>query len=224
MYGGEHFWEGLFAGRKHDFEYQQGVNQVDAAVENKVNTFIWTGLDDVEKISGGKLKVPHFTYKARVEEYARKSGIQNVIAFYAGWYVQNLAAFGMAKKGADGTVEFCMAHLRPDVQVAAHNVEDTGVYVAAAFAEPKKWAGKIIRAGEYLTFTQIAEIFTQVTGKKAKHTRALPYKADEIGEMTEYFNVYGYHNANPTDFCRTTFPGLKGIAGYFYTSGWQGPK
>eukprot|EP01108_Squamamoeba_japonica_P004946 TRINITY_DN386_c0_g1_i3.p1 TRINITY_DN386_c0_g1~~TRINITY_DN386_c0_g1_i3.p1 ORF type:complete len:256 (-),score=102.37 TRINITY_DN386_c0_g1_i3:264-959(-) len=59
------FWDPSSMGK----ELEQGVALVDAAEACGVKALQYGSLVDVEKISGGKLDVPHFTHKAKVEQY-----------------------------------------------------------------------------------------------------------------------------------------------------------
>ena len=56
----------------------------------------YSTLDDVEAITNGKIKLPHFTGKAKVQQYAEESKIP---ATYVapGFYAQNLVG-GMKPK------------------------------------------------------------------------------------------------------------------------------
>jgi uncharacterized protein YbjT (DUF2867 family) len=54
----------------HEMEF--GIQQADAAVEAGVQHITFSALENVEKITDGKKWAPHFTDKARIEEYIRR--------------------------------------------------------------------------------------------------------------------------------------------------------
>src|ERR1700730_13766898 len=53
-------------------EFNQATAARPAAKEAGVNHFIWSTLPDVEAISGGKFKVPHFTGKANIDRIVKE--------------------------------------------------------------------------------------------------------------------------------------------------------
>jgi uncharacterized protein YbjT (DUF2867 family) len=55
-------------------ELKQATAAVRAAKDAGVKHLIWSTLPDVEAISGGKLHVPHFTGKAKVDRIVKESG------------------------------------------------------------------------------------------------------------------------------------------------------
>src|SRR5438045_2971952 len=58
-------------------EVKQATAAVHAAKDAGVNHLIWSTLPDVEAISGGKFRVPHFTGKARVDRIVKETGFVN---------------------------------------------------------------------------------------------------------------------------------------------------
>ena len=58
-------------------EVKQATAAVRAAKDAGVKHFVWSTLPNVEAISKGKLHVPHFTGKAKVDQLVREAGFAN---------------------------------------------------------------------------------------------------------------------------------------------------
>src|SRR5258705_13325879 len=85
-------------------EFKQATAAVRAAKDAGVKHLIWSTLPNVEAISGGKLHVPHFTGKAKVDRVVKDGGFENYTFVIAPFYYQNLAgALGLHKQ-ADGSM------------------------------------------------------------------------------------------------------------------------
>src|SRR6516165_8764068 len=67
-------------------EFEIGKQQADAAVEAGVQHVVFTSLENVEIITGGKKFAPHFTDKARVEGYIRTLPITSSFVILAYFY------------------------------------------------------------------------------------------------------------------------------------------
>jgi uncharacterized protein YbjT (DUF2867 family) len=70
-------------------EEEIGAGAVNAARSAGVRHLIWSTLPDVEKISGGRLEVQHFTLKARVDAVVRSAGFERHTFVEAPFYFQN---------------------------------------------------------------------------------------------------------------------------------------
>src|SRR5438309_3730132 len=79
-------------------ELKQATAAVRAAKDAGVEHFVWSTLPDVEAISGGKLEVPHFTGKARIDRIVRQAGFANHTFVIAPFFYQNLVGLLPAQK------------------------------------------------------------------------------------------------------------------------------
>ena len=74
-------------------ERKQATAAVRVAKDAGVTHFVWSTLPDAEAISKGKLHVPHFTGKAKVDRLVTEAGFANHTFVIAPFYYQNLLAF-----------------------------------------------------------------------------------------------------------------------------------
>jgi hypothetical protein len=103
--------------------------------------YVWcSSLADVEKISGGKLHVPHFTDKKRIEEKLQQAGFK-VIAVGPAFYYSNWSTLFSPKAVGNNVYEFTLP-LKPDTLLSAFAVEDTGLIVGATLKNPDEFVGK----------------------------------------------------------------------------------
>jgi len=110
-----------------------------------VHHFIWSTLPDAEKLSGGRLKLRHFTGKARVDPAVEAAGFPRHTFVQAPFYFQNFLGM-LAPQPLPNGGRGWMVPMDPAARVMhAGDVKDVGRAVAAAFA-----AGDTLRNGSYL--------------------------------------------------------------------------
>src|ERR1700757_4335150 len=85
-------------------ELKQATAAVRAAKNAGVKHLVWSTLPDVEAISGGKLHVPHFTGKAKVDQIVKEAGFPNHTFVIAPFYYQNLVGALGPQKQPNGSV------------------------------------------------------------------------------------------------------------------------
>jgi NAD(P)-dependent dehydrogenase (short-subunit alcohol dehydrogenase family) len=78
-------------------EVEQATAAIRAAKDAGVKHFVWSTLPDVEGISGGKLHVPHFTGKAKVDRVVKKAGFPNYSSSSRLSTIRTLSAFLLRK-------------------------------------------------------------------------------------------------------------------------------
>ena len=182
-------------------EEQIGASAVNAARSARVKHLIWSTLPDAEKISGGRLKVPHFTMKARVDDAVRSASFERYTFVEAPFYFQNLLLPQSLPGGGRGWA----VPMNPAARVIhAGDITELGRTVAAAFG-----AGARLENGSYLatcggvyswddfvaTLNGLGHDVNVVRVAPAVFDGFFP-GAKELREMYQYFEAHSYFGPN----------------------------
>jgi uncharacterized protein YbjT (DUF2867 family) len=188
-------------------EVEQATAAVRAAKDAGVKHFIWSTLPDVEAISKGKLHVPHFTGKAKVDQIVREAGFANHTFVIAPFYYQNLAGVLAPQKQPDGSVGWTLP-LDPSVRaIHTGDITELGDIVAGAFAHPDQ-AGHgeyLPLVGDFISFNEIIDTLNKQGHNFSFHQ--VPKEvfagffpgAAEIAEMFAYFQAHTYLGSDSRD-------------------------
>jgi uncharacterized protein YbjT (DUF2867 family) len=181
-------------------EPQQAITAVNAAKDAGVQHFIWSTLPNVETISRGKIDVPHFTGKAKIERIVSEAGFTHHTFVIAPFYYQNLIGVMGPQKQADGTTGWALP-IDPERRVIhMGDISELGRIVAGAFAQPEL-AGHgehLPLVGDFLSFNEIIATLNR-QGKTLSFTQ-VPREvfagwfpgAESIAAMLAYFEAYTY--------------------------------
>jgi uncharacterized protein YbjT (DUF2867 family) len=192
------FWE---AGTD---ERKQALAAVHAAKDAGVQHFIWSTLPNVETISRGKLDVPHFTDKAKIDRIVTEAGFAHHTFVIAPFFYQNLLGLMAPQKQADGAMGWAMP-LDPEKRVIhMGDITELGHIVVGAFAQPEL-AGHgeyLPLVGDFLSFNEVIATLNQ-QGHNFSF-KQVPRKlfagwfpgAKEIAEMLAYFETHTYLGAD----------------------------
>jgi len=188
-------------------EAEQATAAVRAAKDAGVKHFVWSTLPDVEAISGGKFRVPHFTDKAKVDRAVKEAGFANHTFVIAPFYYQNLIGVLAAQKQTDGSLGWTLP-LDPTVRsIHMGDITELGDIVAGAFADPDQ-AGHgehLPLVGDFVSFNEVVDAlnrqghnfsFNQVP--KEVFAGFFPGAA-EIAEMFSYFQAHTYLGSDSRD-------------------------
>jgi uncharacterized protein YbjT (DUF2867 family) len=188
-------------------EVEQATAAIRAAKDAGVKHFVWSTLPDVEGISGGKLHVPHFTGKAKVDRVVKEAGFPNYTFVISPFYYQNFIGVLAPQKLADGFVGWVLP-LDPTVRsIHMGDITELGDIVAGAFAHPDQ-AGH----GEYLSLVGDFMSFNEIVGTLNRQGHDLSFKqvpkevfagffpgAGEVAEMFSYFQAHTYLGSDSYD-------------------------
>jgi uncharacterized protein YbjT (DUF2867 family) len=173
-------------------EFKQATAAVRAAKEAGVKHFVWSTLPNVEAISGGKLHVPHFTDKAKVDRIVKDAGFAHHTFVIAPFFYQNLVGVSAPQKQEDGTLGWALP-IDPAVRgIHMGDITELGAIVAGAFAHPVE-AGN----GEYLPLVGDFMSFNEIV--------------DTLNRQGHEFSF----KQVPTEIFATLFPGAAEIAAMF---------
>lgn len=126
-------------------ETEVGTAAVKAARAAGVSHMIWSTLPDSEKLTGGRLKVVHFTAKAHVDAAVEAAGFARHTFVEAPFYFQNFLGVMGPQPLPNGGRGWAVP-MDPALRVIhAGDVSEVGRAVAAAFA-----AGDRLPNGSYL--------------------------------------------------------------------------
>ena len=188
-------------------EFKQATAAVRAAKEAGVKHFIWSTLPDVEAISSGKFKVPHFTGKAKIDRIVKEAEFVHHTFVIAPFYYQNLVGVLATQKQADGSLGWALP-LDPELRcIHMGDVRELGNLVAGAFAHPNE-AGNgeyLPLVGDFLSFKEIVDTLNR-QGHEFSFKRvptevfaSLFPMAAEIAAMLSYFQAHTYLGSDSHD-------------------------
>src|SRR3984893_14122144 len=188
-------------------ELTQATAAIRVAKDAGVKHFIWSTLPNVEAISGGKFKVPHFTGKAKIDRIVKEAEFENYSFVIPPFYYQNLLGTMAPQKQADGSMGWALP-LDPTLRVIhMGDINELGNIVAGACAHPDE-AGNgqyLPLVGDFMSFSEIVE-----TLSRQRHNfsyKQVPKEifagffpgATEIAEMFSYWEAHTYLGSDSSD-------------------------
>lgn len=220
-------------------ELELGKQLADAAVEAGVQHLVFSSLENVDKITEGKKFAPHFTDKARIEEYIRTLPIKSSFIYMAFFYTNLMEFYTPVIEG--DTLVFPIYLPRDFRAPFVDPLTATGPAVLEIFSNPEKYEGKSLPViGDMISPQDIVDTFVRVTGRKARYSSAYTREnmlhhfpqfasnellVDEILGMAEYAVEYGYFGKDRDLFwSRELNPDSLTWEGFLRSTGWQGEK
>jgi uncharacterized protein YbjT (DUF2867 family) len=188
-------------------ELKQAKAAIRAAKDAGVQHLVWSTLPDVEAISRGKLHVPHFTGKAKVEQFVREAAFANHTFVIAPFYYQNLVGASAPQKLADGSIGWALP-IDPTVRsIHMGDIAELGDIVAGAFAHPDQGGHgeHLPLVGDFMSFNEILVTlnrqghrfsFKQVP--RGLFANLFPGAA-EMAEMFAHFETHTYLGSDSRD-------------------------
>ena len=197
-----------------DVETRQGKTFADAAKHAGVKHLVYSSVGGAERETG----IAHFESKWQVEEHIRTLGgpitILRPVFFMNNWLYTKDAILG-------GQIA---QPLSPHTQLQQIDVDDIGAIAALAFANPDKWIGRTVEiAGDEMSMTKVAEVFSQVLKREVKYVQVpwdiFEQKAGkESTIMFRWFESSGYKA--DIKALRKEYPKLTTLESFVNKQGW----
>ncbi|EFR41896.1 NmrA family protein [Selenomonas sp. oral taxon 137 str. F0430] len=218
-----------------------GKELADAAAAAGVRHIVYSSLENVDQITGGRLSAPHFTDKACVEAYIRTLPVQSSFIYLAFFYTNFMEFYTPYRKDGADTLVFPI-YLPEDFKAPfVDPTSATGPAVLEILSHPEQYAGASLPViGDVLSPREVVDAFVEVTGKQAIYSSA--YTRDELLShfpdfaankplveelcgMTRYAVEYGYYQkTRDLSWYRKINPHALRWKDFLRTTGWQGEK
>ena len=188
-------------------ERRQATAAIKAAKDAGVQHFVWSTLPNVEAISGGTFKVPHFTGKAKVDPIVSEAGFAHHTFVIPPFYYQNLVGSLAPQKQASGSLGWALPLDPAERCIHMGDIRELGSIVAGALAHPDQ-AGNgeyLPLVGDFMSFNEIVETLNR-QGHQFSFTQVPPEVfatlfagAAEIAETFKYFQAHTYLGSDSSD-------------------------
>ncbi|MEQ5836219.1 NmrA/HSCARG family protein [Marinobacter sp. NFXS9] len=176
---------------------------ITSAKKQGVEHFVWSTLPNVEAVSEGRLDVPHFTNKAKMDREVADAGFRFYSFVMPAFYYQNFVYNMAPQPQQDGTLGWTLP-INPAVGIDMADIGELGNLVAAAFSQPEK-AGQgqhLPHVGSRISFNEIINgfkakgielTFTQIPA--GPFAEAVP-GGRELTQMFDWFEAHGYYGGD----------------------------
>ncbi len=217
-FGVTNYWE------HGEREFTQGCNLVDAIRHSNVQHTILSTLPHTRLLSGGRLEVPHFDSKARIEEYAREKELPATYLHVA-FYYENFLSHFPPRRQADGTYVFGFP--QGTTPLAAVAAADIGGIVVAILGESFWYRDKLVGAvGDDQRADEYAQIMAQALNRKIEYRyidhatfAAMPFSgAADLASMFEFNRLYIPNRRTDLVKSRELFPEIRSFDRWLRTN------
>lgn len=191
------FWDPEVAKRESKI-----TNEIfDEAKKAGVKHVIFSSLANVDKVSGGKIDVPHFTLKAQSWEYLQTLGFDAVTAIEPASYYSNWFTFFKSTEADDGTLVWTWPGKKGNAFSQFDVNTGVGPSVLAAAKDPAKYNKHyVLLEGDKISVEDIVSMISKKLNKPARVHFEDPEKfatffdgASELAQMVKWFEDYGYY-------------------------------
>ncbi|XP_012297292.2 nmrA-like family domain-containing protein 1 isoform X2 [Aotus nancymaae] len=180
------YWENC----SQEQEVKQGKLLADLAKRLGLHYVVYSGLENIKKLTAGRLTAAHFDGKGEVEEYFRDIGVP-MTSVRLPCYFENFLSHFLPQKAPDGK-----SYLLSDVPMDGMSVSDLGPVVLSLLKMPEKYVGQNIGLSTCRhTAKEYAALLTKHTRKVVHDTKMTPEDYEKLGfpgaqDLANMFRFY----------------------------------
>ncbi|KAF7463537.1 Hypothetical predicted protein [Marmota monax] len=160
------YWENC----SQEKEVKQGKLLADLAKRLGLCYVVYSGLENIRKLTAGRLAAGHFDGKGEVEEYFRDIGVP-MTSVRLPCYFENLLSYFLPQKAPDGK-SYLLNLPMGDIPMDGMAVSDLGPVVLSLLKMPEAYIGQNIGLSTCRhTAEEYAALLTKHTGKTVYHAK-----------------------------------------------------
>ncbi|NXH01734.1 NMRL1 protein, partial [Loxia leucoptera] len=189
------FWEHC----SKEKEIEQGRRLAELSKHQGLHHVVFSGLENVHQLTGGRLEVPHFDGKGVVEEHFQKIGVPTTIIRLP-FYFENFLSIFKPQKAPEGGDTFVLELPMGDTPMDGMAVEDLGPIVLCLLKSPGEYIGQVIGLSTgKLTEAEYAAILSQQTGKTVTASKISPeeYEKQDFPGAKELAAMFRFYALKP---------------------------
>lgn len=195
-------------------EIRQGKAFANAAKDANIKHFVYSSVGGAER----KTRIPHFDSKWEIEKHIRSLNLPATILRPV-FFMDNWNRF--KEPIFEGKLSL---PLSPDTPLQQIAVDDIGAFVALAFSHPSRWLGQTAEiAGDELTMTETAKIFSEITDKEVQYQQ-VPWDIfeEQAGKGSFAMHRWFEHQGYKADIkeLNKEYPDLKSLKKFLRDTGW----
>ncbi|XP_037670502.1 nmrA-like family domain-containing protein 1 [Choloepus didactylus] len=184
------YWEHL----SREQEVKQGKLLADLAKRLGLSYVVYSGLENIKKLTGGRLAAGHFDGKGEVEAYFRDIGMP-MTSVRLPCYFENLFSYFLPQKAPDGK-SYLLSLPMGDVPMDGMAVSDLGPVVLSLLQMPGEYVGQDLGLSTCRhTVREYAALLSKHTGKAVHDAKTTPEEYEKLGfpgarDLADMFRFY----------------------------------
>ncbi|XP_066236084.1 nmrA-like family domain-containing protein 1 isoform X2 [Saccopteryx leptura] len=173
---------------------QEGKLLADLAKRLGLRYVVYSGLENIKKMTAGRLTAKHFDGKGEVEEYFRDIGVP-MTSVRLSCYFENLLSYFLPQKAPDGK-SYLLSLPMGDIPMDGMSVTDLGPVVLSLLKKPEEYIGQNLGLSTCKhTAEEYAALLSKHTGKAVCDAKTTPEDYEKLGfpgaqDLANMFRFY----------------------------------